>query len=94
MSRIARKGFTAALLVCLLAAPIAAAAPAERAGEREAPAAPGWFEGLVEWVGGWLIERGERPTDRSPTRSKGDIDRVSAENGCDGGGSLDPNSSC
>lgn len=89
MSRMAKKGFTAALLVCLLAAPIAAAAPAERAGEREAPAAAGWFEGLVEWVGGWLLARdGADPSFLSERRLP--PERIAAGDGSDGGSQSDP----
>jgi hypothetical protein len=90
MSRIARKGFTAALLVCLLAAPIAAAAPAERAGEREAPASAGWFEGLVEWVGGWLLGTREGADPSLLSERRLTPERIAAGDGNDGGSQSDP----
>lgn len=58
MSRIARKGLSATLLVCMLAAPVtAAAAPAERPEGRAKAAAADWVGGVVVWLGGWLIDR-------------------------------------
>lgn len=95
MSRMTKKGLATALLVGLLVAPVAAAASAERAEERGAPAVAGWFEELVEWVGGWLLGRGDRIPDRSPTgANNGEVTRFSAEHNCEGGGSMDPLGAC
>lgn len=93
MSGIARKGLSVTLLVCMLAAPVAAAAPMDRSEGREGATAAGWFGELVEWVGGWMLG-GRGPTvgqGFEPVNSEGGT-RVTAVSAADGhGAGQDPN---
>ncbi len=94
MSRMTKKGLTAALLMIgLLAAPVAAAGSGERAEERGAPQATGWFEELAEWVGGWLLgtksERSPLPEAEIEERDQGGVAVVWGAD--DNGPSTDPN---
>jgi hypothetical protein len=92
MSSIARKGLSATLLVFVLAAPVAAAAPMEWSEGPEGAAAAGWVSELVERVGGWLLLRrgADRPGQTSEDE-KGEIRSLGAADGNDGGGGGDPN---
>lgn len=93
MYRIPRKGLSAALLVCLLATPVAAAAPMERVDSGEAPSAAGWFDRAVDWVGGWLSAWKPLP-ERPRTEAGGERERPIGAATCDGGGTMDPNGAC
>jgi hypothetical protein len=92
MSSIARKGLSATLLVFVLAAPVATAAPMEWSEGREATAAAGRVSELVEWVGGWLLGRGPATGENfEPVNSEGGT-TVRAVSAADGhGAGQDPN---
>lgn len=91
MSRIARKGLSVTLLVCMFAAPIAAAAPMERSGGRE-EVAVSWVDGLVQWAGEWLTMRWiEIGPDGSDARDGGVVQSMSGAEEGDEGSGFDPN---
>lgn len=93
MSSIARKGLSATLLVCMLAAPVAAAAtPAERPEGRREAAAAGWVGSVVGWFGDWLIGRfGEDAPRQGGAGEDGKSGVYSASGENDGGAGGDPN---
>lgn len=89
MCTIARKGLlSVTLLVCLLAAQVAAAAPAERSEGREGAVTAGWVGWVVEWVSGGVLLGGR--IDPPSEREYGPR-QMSAADGSTGGSNSDPN---
>lgn len=96
MFGMSKKGLSTALLVCLLAAPVAAAAaPTERGETGQRSVVTGWFGEVVAWVGELLFGAGESVPER-PSASRDDDGGPKNSSGfaCDGGGSMDPLGGC